>query len=122
MAQQSALVESKQGVTSKAPCVLAADDQPQILEALELLLRPVGFEFDGVTSPEAALQAAREKPYDALLMDLNYSRDTTSGHEGLELLRQVLEIDAQLPVIVMTAWASVDLAVEAMRRGASDFI
>lgn len=99
-----------------------ADDQPQILEALALLLEPAGFRVDAVGSPEAVLQALRHQSYDALLMDLNYTRDTTSGHEGLELLRQVSEMDTQLPVIVMTAWASVDLAVEAMRRGASDFI
>ncbi len=122
MASEPVLVDPKQRIAPKAPCVLAADDQPQILEALELLLRPAGFELDGAKSPGAALDALRNKSYDALLMDLNYSRDTTSGHEGLELLRDVLEIDPQLPVIVMTAWASVDLAVEAMRRGARDFI
>jgi len=102
--------------------VLAVDDQSQILEALEILLVPAGFHVDGVISPDAALRAIRSKSYDALLMDLNYSRDTTSGAEGLDLLRRVLEIDSQLPVIVMTAWASVDLAVEAMRRGARDFL
>jgi DNA-binding NtrC family response regulator len=105
-----------------APRLLAADDQPQILEALELLLRPAGFEVDVAKSPEVALMALRERTYDALLMDLNYTRDTTSGREGMEMLRQVLEIEPQLPVIVMTAWGSVDLAVEAMRRGARDFI
>ena len=122
MAQQHALLDQKQQSAAKSPRVLAADDQPQILEALELLLRPAGFDVDVAKSPEAVLEALRETSYDALLMDLNYSRDTTSGQEGLGLLRQVLEIDAQLPVIVMTAWASVDLAVEAMRRGARDFI
>jgi DNA-binding NtrC family response regulator len=122
MAQQPALLERTQREAERMPRVLAADDQPQILQALELLLRPAGFHVDTVKSPEAALQAFRNKSYDALLMDLNYSRDTTSGQEGLDLLRQVLEIDAQLPVIVMTAWASVDLAVEAMRRGARDFV
>ncbi len=122
MAREPALLERTQRDAERMPCVLAADDQPQILEALELLLRPAGFHVDAVRSPEAALQAFKNKSYDALLMDLNYSRDTTSGHEGLDLLRQVLEIDSQLPVIVMTAWASVDLAVEAMRRGARDFV
>lgn len=110
------------GSASAAPRVLAADDQPQILEALALLLRPAGFQVDTVCSPQEVLQSLRSISYDALLMDLNYSRDTTSGSEGMELLRQVSELDAQLPVIVMTAWASVDLAVEAMRRGAQDFI
>ncbi len=122
MAEQSVLLDRNPPDTGTVPRVLAADDQPQILEALELLLRPAGFQVDVVGSPEAALQALKNKSYDAVLMDLNYSRDTTSGDEGLDLLRRVLEIDAQLPVIVMTAWASVDLAVEAMRRGARDFI
>ncbi len=122
MAQQTALRETEKIDAIRPPSVLAADDQPQILEALELLLRPAGFQVDVVRSPEAALLALRNKSYDALLMDLNYTRDTTSGHEGMEMLRQVLEIESQLPVIVMTAWANVDLAVEAMRRGARDFI
>lgn len=104
------------------PKILAVDDQPHILESLVMLLRPMGFQVEGVASPEAALELVRSASYDALLIDLNYSRDTTSGQEGLELLRRLLEIDAQLPVIVMTAWASVDLAVEAMRRGARDFV
>ncbi len=122
MAEQPVLLDRKKVDAGTLPSVLAADDQPQILEALTLLLQPAGFHVDTVGSPEAALRALRNRPYDAVLMDLNYTRDTTSGHEGLELLRQVLEIDSQLPVIVMTAWASVDLAVEAMRRGARDFI
>ncbi|MGH9616072.1 MAG: sigma-54-dependent transcriptional regulator [Acidobacteriaceae bacterium] len=104
------------------PSILAVDDQPQILEALELLLRPAGFQVELARSPRAVIDALANSSYDALLMDLNYSRDTTSGHEGLDLLRRVLEIDAQLPVIVMTAWASIEVAVEAMRRGARDFI
>lgn len=122
MAQQPVLIDPNRLDAANPAIVLAADDQPQILEALELLLRPAGFVVHTVNSPQAVLQAIRTTSYDALLMDLNYSRDTTSGHEGLDLLRQVSEIDAQLPVIVMTAWASVNLAVEAMRRGAQDFI
>ncbi len=122
MADQPVLLDRKQAETGTLPRVLAADDQPQILEALTLLLQPAGFQVDVVGSPAAALQALRNQSYDALLMDLNYTRDTTSGHEGLDMLRQVLEIEPQLPVIVMTAWASVELAVEAMRRGARDFI
>ena len=122
MAYTPVLLGSRQRDSARTPRVLAADDQPQILEALELLLRPAGFEVDLARSPGAALEALENISYDALLMDLNYSRDTTSGEEGLDLLRRVLEIDPQLPVIVMTAWASVDLAVEAMRRGARDFI
>lgn len=122
MAQHSSLAAPQQTGTQRRPIVLAADDQPQILEALELLLRPAGFEVESARSPDVALMYLRNKSYDALLMDLNYSRDTTSGHEGLEMLRQALEIEPQLPVIVMTAWGNVDLAVEAMRRGARDFI
>jgi len=122
MADQPVLLDRTPAETGALPRVLAADDQPQILEALTLLLQPAGFHVDAVGSPGAALQALRNQSYDALLMDLNYTRDTTSGHEGLELLRQVLEIEPQLPIIVMTAWASVELAVEAMRRGARDFI
>jgi len=104
------------------PRILAADDQPQIHEALTLLLRPAGYQVDCVSSPAAALTALATETYDILLMDLNYTRDTTSGHEGMDLLRRVLEMDALLPVVVMTAWASIDLAVEAMRHGARDFI
>jgi DNA-binding NtrC family response regulator len=122
MAEQPVLLDQNQRDAGALPRVLAVDDQPQILEALALLLEPAGFRVDAVAAPELALQALRSQSYDALLMDLNYTRDTTSGREGLELLRQVLEIDSQLPVIVMTAWASVDLAVEAMRRGARDFV
>lgn len=122
MSQPAMIREPEQIGNANPPVVLVADDQPQILEALELLLRPAGFQVDAVTSPDAVLRMLRTKSFDALLIDLNYTRDTTSGHEGMELLRQVLEIDSQLPVIVMTAWASVDLAVEAMRRGARDFI
>jgi DNA-binding NtrC family response regulator len=104
------------------PRILAADDQPQIHEALTLLLRPAGYQVDCVISPAAALTALATESYDILLMDLNYTLDTTSGHEGMGLLRRALEMDALLPVVVMTAWASIDLAVEAMRHGARDFI
>ncbi|HEX4021868.1 MAG TPA: sigma-54 dependent transcriptional regulator [Acidobacteriaceae bacterium] len=110
------------GIHASRPRVLAADDQAQIREALTLLLQPEGYEVDCVASPQAALNALVAEQYDVMLMDLNYTRDTTSGREGMDLLQRVLEIDAQLPVIVMTAWASVDLAVEAMRHGARDFI
>ncbi len=104
------------------PRILVADDQSQIHETLTLLLRPAGYQVDCVASPAAALDALSIESYDILLMDLNYSRDTTSGHEGMNLLRRVLEMDALLPVVVMTAWASVDLAVGAMRHGARDFV
>lgn len=104
------------------PRILISDDQIDVLEALRLLLKPEGYEIETVPSPEAVLRALEKREYDALLMDLNYSRDTTSGDEGMELLLKVQEADPLLPVIVMTAWGSVKLAVEAMRRGARDFV
>ncbi len=104
------------------PRVLAADDQEHILEALELLLRPQGYKVDKVRSPALVREALASSSYDAVLIDLNYTRDTTSGQEGLDLLSQIVSLDATIPVIVMTAWANVELAVEAMRRGARDFV
>lgn len=104
------------------PRILIADDQSDVLEALRLLLKPEGYEIETVSSPEDLLRALDRREFDALLMDLNYTRDTTSGQEGLDLLRPVQEADPFLPVIVMTAWASVHLAVEAMRLGARDFL
>src|ERR1700731_1234728 len=102
--------------------VLAADDQEHILEALELLLRPQGYKVDKVRSPALVREALASNSYDAVLIDLNYTRDTTSGQEGLDLLSQIVSLDSTVPVIVMTAWANVELAVEAMRRGARDFV
>jgi DNA-binding NtrC family response regulator len=104
------------------PKVLIADDQPDVLEALRLLLKGEGYQIDAVTAPPAILQSLEDKDFDVLLMDLNYTRDTTSGQEGLDLLSRIQKIDSTLPVVVMTAWGSVDLAVEAMRRGARDFV
>jgi DNA-binding NtrC family response regulator len=104
------------------PRILAADDQQHILEAIELLLRPQGYRVDAVRSPELAREALADTSYDAVLIDLNYTRDTTSGQEGLDLLSEMVVIDRTLPVIVMTAWGNVELAVDAMRRGARDFI
>jgi phosphoserine phosphatase RsbU/P len=104
------------------PRILIADDQPDLLDALKLLLKGQGIEYDAVTSPEAALNAINSRPFDLVLMDLNYTGDTTSGREGIDLLAQVQAVDALLPVIVMTGWGSVDLAVEAMRRGVRDFV
>src|SRR6201981_3415639 len=104
------------------PRVLAADDQEHILEALDLLLRPQGYKVDKVHSPALVREAFASNSYDALLIDLNYTRDTTSGQEGLDLLSQIVSLYATIPVIVMTAWANVELAVEAMRRGARDFV
>ncbi|HEV2134977.1 MAG TPA: sigma-54 dependent transcriptional regulator [Terracidiphilus sp.] len=102
--------------------VLVADDQPHILEAVELLLAPQGIAVDCVRSPELLLEAMGQAEYDVLLIDLNYTRDTTSGQEGLNLLGRIQEIDPRMPVIVMTAWGNVGLAVESMKRGARDFI
>jgi len=104
------------------PRVLAADDQQHILEAIELLLKPRGYRVDVVRSPELAREALASTTYDAVLIDLNYTRDTTSGREGLDLLSEMVALDSTLPIIVMTAWGNVELAVEAMRRGARDFI
>jgi DNA-binding NtrC family response regulator len=102
--------------------VLVADDQPHILEAVELLLAPEGIEVECVRSPQMLLEALGESDFDVLLIDLNYTRDTTSGQEGLDLLARIQEYDARLPVIVMTAWGNIDLAVESIKRGARDFI
>jgi len=112
---------AKTGIGSR-PRVLAADDQQDILDALEMLLRPAGYDVDVVRSPQLVREAVNSGSYEAVLIDLNYARDTTSGQEGLDLLAQIAAIDSTLPVIVMTAWANVEIAVEAMRRGARDFI
>ena len=101
---------------------MVADDQPHILEAVELLLSPQGISVDCVRSPQLALEAMGQTDYDVLLIDLNYTRDTTSGKEGLDLLARIQEFDSRLPVIVMTAWGNIDLAVESIKRGARDFI
>src|SRR5918998_6799371 len=104
------------------PRVLIADDQPAVIEALRLLLKGEGFETRAVASPTDAAEALARQSFDVALIDLNYTRDTTSGQEGLDLLARLRELDPTLPVVVMTAWGSVGLAVEAMRRGASDFV
>ena len=90
-----------------SPRILISDDQPDVLEALRLLLKPEGFHTETVTSPAGALAALQERDFDALLMDLNYTRDTTSGTEGLELLAKAQSMDPTLPIIVMTAWGSI---------------
>ena len=104
------------------PAVLVADDQRDVRDALRLLLKSAGYEVRCVESPAAALAAVSAERFASALIDLNYTRDTTSGDEGLALLAALRGIDAELPVIVMTAWGSIELAVEAMRRGAGDFI
>jgi DNA-binding NtrC family response regulator len=102
--------------------VLVADDQPDVLEALRLLLKGEGFKIQTASSPAGVLQAVEKEDFDALLLDLNYTRDTTSGKEGLDLISRLRGLDATLPLVVMTAWGSVEGAVEAMRRGARDYI
>ncbi|HEX2328020.1 MAG TPA: sigma-54 dependent transcriptional regulator [Candidatus Angelobacter sp.] len=102
--------------------VLIADDQADVREALRLLLKAEGYATETVSSPAAAVEAVQSGEFDVMLMDLNYQRDTTSGQEGIELLSRIQSVDSRLPIVVMTAWGSVELAVEAMRRGARDFI
>ena len=108
--------------SSNGPHILIADDQRGVLEALRLLLKGEGFAIHTTSSPGGVLDVLQSRQFDAVLIDLNYTRDTTSGQEGLDLLSRIQTIDSTLPVIVMTAWGTVDLAVEAMRRGARDFI
>jgi DNA-binding NtrC family response regulator len=102
--------------------ILIADDQPDVIEALRLLLKREGYKIDSAESPQQAIQSIENRDFDLAIIDLNYTRDTTSGQEGLDLLAKIQTIDSMLPVVVMTAWGSVELAVEAMRRGARDFI
>jgi DNA-binding NtrC family response regulator len=104
------------------PHVLVADDQPDILKAMRLLLKGEGMRAKTVATPDEVLAAIEKQAFDVVLIDLNYARDTTSGQEGLDLIKSIQKIDANLPIVVMTAWATVDLAVECMRRGAADFI
>src|SRR6202171_3931314 len=107
---------------SAVPHLLIADDQPDVLEALRFLAKGEGYQTEAAQSPAAVLDALESRDFDAVVMDLNYTRDTTSGQEGLDLLTRIHHLDSTLPVIVMTAWGSVELAVKAMRRGARDFI
>ena len=109
-------------MTTTMPNVLIADDQHTVLEALRMLLKTEGYRTELVSSPGSLLKAIESHDFDVVLLDLNYTLDTTSGHEGLELLSRIQALDENLPLVVMTAWGSMDLAVEAMRRGASDFI
>jgi len=106
----------------KRQSILIGDDQAGVLEALRLLLKSEGYRTVTADSPAAVLGAAAEQRFDLILVDLNYARDTTSGQEGLDLLDGLQRQQNQAPIVVMTAWGSIDLAVEAMRRGASDFV
>jgi DNA-binding NtrC family response regulator len=102
--------------------VLLADDRADVLEALRLLLKGAGHKTEAADSPQGVLRAVEARQFDLILMDLNYARDTTSGAEGLDLLARFRDLGVNAPVIVMTAWGSIDIAVDAMRRGASDFV
>jgi sigma-B regulation protein RsbU (phosphoserine phosphatase) len=109
-------------MATPVPLTLIADDQPDVVTALRLLLRGAGYQTEGVNSPAAVLEAIKQRDFDLVLMDLNYARDTTSGQEGLELITHIRALDSTLPVVVLTAWGSVELAVEAMHRGVRDFV
>ncbi|MBV8517476.1 MAG: sigma-54-dependent Fis family transcriptional regulator [Acidobacteria bacterium] len=109
-------------MSDESPRILLADDQPDVLEALRLLLKNKGFTIETASSPAAVYRAVGARPFDVVLIDLNYARDTTSGVEGLQLLERLHAYDDLLPIVVMTAWGSVELAVEAMRHGARDFV
>jgi phosphoserine phosphatase RsbU/P len=102
--------------------VLIADDQSDVLDALRMLLGPEGIGTHPASSPSAVLDALGQREFDLLLMDLNYARDTTSGREGLDLLSQVRAIDAELPIVVMTGWGTMEVAIEALRHGVKDFV
>jgi len=105
-----------------SPRVLIADDQPDVMEALRLLVKGEGYQIEAVNSPAGIMRLVETREFDVVLMDLNYARDTTSGQEGLDVMSRIHAMDSTLPVIVMTAWGSIELAVEAMRRGARDFV
>lgn len=105
-----------------APRMLIADDHPDVLAALRLLLRSEGWQTEAASSPAEVIEAINSRDFDLVLMDLNYARDTTSGQEGLDLIARIRALDSALPVVAMTAWASIELAVEAMRRGVADFV
>jgi DNA-binding NtrC family response regulator len=109
-------------VSEIAARILVADDQADVLKALRLLFKPDNYLVETVTSPAAAVAALGEREFDVVLIDLNYTRDTSSGREGLDLLSQIQSLDSATAVVVMTAWGTIELAVEAMRRGARDFV
>src|SRR5262245_30801604 len=114
--------DSRLMAAPSAPRILVADDQPHVIEAVRLLLKPEGMIVRAAASPSEVLDAVQTDELDVALLDLNYTRDTTSGGEGLDLLARLQQLDSTLPIVVMTAWSSVETAVEAMRRGARDFV
>jgi DNA-binding NtrC family response regulator len=115
-------LKSKMNSIESQPHILIADDQPDVLTALRLLLKSEGYQIYEAQTPQAAAKAIEERDFDAALVDMNYSRDTTSGEEGLNLLRQLRGLDETLPIVAITGFGSIELAVEAMKRGARDFI
>src|SRR6059036_2263612 len=106
----------------RPPRLLIADDQADVLEALKLLLKGEGFDVETATSPRAVIAAVEARDFDALLVDMNYTRDTTSGAEGLDLLSRVQGLESAQPVVVMTAWGRIDDAVDAMRLAVRDYV
>src|SRR5918911_659114 len=108
--------------STRNPRILIADDQPDVIEALRILLRNEGYTVEAASSPSAVLDALKLRSFDTVLIDLNYARDTTSGREGIDLLSRIQALDFAPPTIVMTGWGSVEVAVDAMRHGAREFI
>ena len=105
-------------MSGRPPRIFIADDQRDVLESLRLLLKGEGYAIETYERPDALLEALRRRSADVVLIDLNYTRDTTSGEEGLDLIGRIRAFDATTPIVVMTAWGSIELAVEATRRGA----
>jgi DNA-binding NtrC family response regulator len=120
--EQKAVEAGMGGGGAASPRILVADDELAVLKALRLLLKGEGYQIETVGSAEAIIEAIRRQDVDVVLMDMNYMRGNISGQEGLDVLARIAQIDSTLPVVVMTAWSSVELAVEAMRRGARDFV
>src|SRR5512140_2396038 len=119
---QTEVAERNESTKRQGAHILVADDQADVREALRLMLKAENFNVQTASSPAQALEYIRAHEVEVALIDLNYTRDTTSGEEGLDLLSNLQAIDSDVAVVVMTAWGSVELAVEAMRRGARDFI
>ena len=119
---QSTSLAPETDVVAKAKRVLVADDQADVLHAIALLLKLEGFESKTVMHPAAVIEALGQSEFDLLITDLNYTLDTTSGTEGLDLISSIRKINPAVPVLVITAWGTIELAVEALQRGASDFI
>ena len=117
----AALVNSRE-IKRMQPRILIADDQPDVQRALALLLKGHGYVIEAVSSPAELLEVIAKSEFDVLLMDLNYARDTTSGREGLDLLTQLQTMQGIPPIVVMTGWATVGIAIEAMRGGVTDFV